>query len=444
MTAPSGPASSVLPAADLPVERSVAPLARARVLVSGLGRVSRPSLPSGRLAVLVWTYVLLGAAMLVWLTAAVPLSPSIAVPFDLLGLDPGVMGVAIWIAVGIATSSRGSADEGRVTIIFGVAPVVASFALGGPTAAIWVAAIGSLEWREISGRVPWYGVLANHAMIMIPAGLGGIVTLALLSLGIGHDAQLGNLMAVAAGALTFCVINIALAVLTVYVRTGRRPSDALGVPWRAIATMMTAESALAWVFAATYVSLAWWSPVVLVFADAAASSSIDRSRANWLLRHDQLTHLPNRLALNEHARELRRIKSAIACVFYIDLDGFKAVNDTFDHQVGDDVLREVAGRLATFAGDGDFLGHLHGDEFVLVVDGLKSEEEAAAMIRDLTWAVERPIDHAEGAIRVSASIGHRFLTDSGDMEAALRDADRSMANAKQARAIASGRDRRRA
>ena len=206
---------------------------------------------------------------------------------------------------------------------------------------------------------------------------------------------------------------------------------------------MTAESALAWVFAATYVSLTWWSPVVLVFADAAASSSIDRSRANWLLRHDQLTHLPNRLALNEHARELRRVKSAIGCIFYIDLDGFKSVNDTFDHRVGDDVLREIAGRLSTFAENGDFIGHLHGDEFVLVVDGLKTEAEAEATILDLTTAVELPIAHAEGSIRVSASIGHRFLTDPGDLEAALRDADRSMTIAKQARAIASGRDRRR-
>lgn len=443
MSAPLGAGSSVLPAADLPVDRVVVPVPRGRVLVNGLGRLSRPSMPTGRLAVLVWSYVLVGAAMLIGLTVAVPLSPAIAVPFNVLGFDPAVIGVAIWIAVGIATSSRGSADAGRVTIIFGVAPVVASFALGGPTAAIWVAAIGSLEWRELSGRVSWYGVLANHAMIMIPAGLGGIVTLALLSLGIGDDAQLGNLVAIAAGALTFCVINIALAVLTVYVRTGRRPSDALGVPWRAIATMMTAESALAWVFAATYVSLAWWSPVVLVFADAAASSSIDRSRANWLVRHDQLTHLPNRLALNDHARELRRIKSPIACLFYIDLDGFKAVNDMFDHQVGDDVLREIGGRLATFAGNGDFLGHLHGDEFVLVVDGLKIEEEAEAMILDLTRAVELPIAHAEGSIMVSASIGHRFLTDPGDLDAALRDADRSMATAKQARAVASGRDRRR-
>ncbi|MEO8207398.1 MAG: hypothetical protein ABI598_00070, partial [Chloroflexota bacterium] len=108
-----------------------------------LARLARPSLPSGRLAVLVWTYVLTGLAMLIALTALVPVQATIAVPFALGGLDPIMLGVVVWIAVGLATSSRGSADEGRVTIIFGVAPIVASFALGGPTAAIWVAAIGS-------------------------------------------------------------------------------------------------------------------------------------------------------------------------------------------------------------------------------------------------------------------------------------------------------------
>lgn len=409
-----------------------------------LGRLGRPSLPTGNLAILVWTYVGVALAMLVGLTVAVPVSPAIGVPVGVLGLDPTVLGVVVWIAVGIATSSRGSADEGRVTIIFGVAPVVASFALGGPTAAIWVAAIGSLEWRELSGRVPWYGVLANHAMIMIPAGLGGIVMTGLLRLGIGSDPQLGNLVALAAGAATFCLINMALAVLTVYVRAGRRPADALGISWRAIATMMTAESALAWVFAATYVSLAWWSPVVLVFADAAASSSIDRSRAHWLLRHHQLTHLPNRLALNEHAADLAKSLLDPACIFYIDLDGFKHVNDTFDHQVGDDVLREVGSRLGEFATGRDFLAHLHGDEFVLVATGLRDEADARRRIDDITRAVEAPIDHAVGPIRISASIGFQFLASASRLDAALHDADRGMAAAKQARAIASGRDRRRA
>ncbi|MEO8208468.1 MAG: GGDEF domain-containing protein, partial [Chloroflexota bacterium] len=203
------------------------------------------------------------------------------------------------------------------------------------------------------------------------------------------------------------------------------------------------ESALAWVFASAYVSLAWWSPVVLVFADAAASSSIDRSRAYWILRHDPLTELPNRLALSEHVGALNRKRVEGAYIFYIDLDGFKDVNDTLGHQVGDEVLREVSRRLGGVTDRGDFLAHLHGDEFVLVSEDTREDDGARALVAELTRVVEGPIDREGGAIRVSASVGYKLMTNLGDMEAALHDADRRMAAVKQARRIASGRERRR-
>ena len=130
-------------------------------------------------------------------------------------------------------------------------------------------------------------------------------------------------------------------------------------------------------------------------------------------------------------------------VCYLDLDGFKAVNDNFDHQVGDDILREIGTRLSDFAADGGFLAHLHGDEFVLVTEGLRTEAEIDSTIAALTQIIEVPIEHADGAIRLSASIGCQPLTDLDAMDAGLREADRRMAAAKEARAIASGRDRRR-
>ena len=137
------------------------------------------------------------------------------------------------------------------------------------------------------------------------------------------------------------------------------------------------------------------------------------------------------------------MKSVGASIFYIDLDGFKAVNDNFDHQVGDDVLREVGHRLSEFAAEGGFLAHLHGDEFVLVANGIQTETEIESTIASLTRVIEVPIEHADGAIRLSASVGCQSLTDLDGMDAALREADRRMAAAKEARAIASGRDRRR-
>lgn len=409
-----------------------------------LARPARPSFPAGRVAVLVWSYVAAAVALVLWLASAVPVSGAIALPFSVLGLDPVALGVVIWIAVGLTTSSRGSSDEGHVAIVFGVAPIVAAFALGGPTAAVWVALLGSFEARELRGEVPWYGVLANHAMIAIPAGIGGIVTLGLRGLPFADGSQLVDFLAVMAGATVFCTINAGLAVLTVVVRTGKRPSETLGVPWRTVATMMAAESTLAWVFASAYVAVAWWSPAALVIADAAASTSIDRSRANWLLRHHQLTELPNRLSLSEHATDLRRAKVSGACVFYIDLDGFKEVNDTYDHVVGDDVLREIGRRLSVSKRDDDFLAHLHGDEFVLVSNGIVSDSDAQGVIERIVRSVEEPIDHAVGTIRVSASAGYRILSEAADLDEALRHADRGMAAAKQTRARAKGRDRRRA
>ncbi len=90
-----------------------------------LARPSRPTFPTGRVAVLVWSYVAVAVVLVVWLASTVPVSGAIALPFSVAGIDPVALGVVIWIAVGLTTSSRGSSDEGHVAIVF---------ALGGPTA----------------------------------------------------------------------------------------------------------------------------------------------------------------------------------------------------------------------------------------------------------------------------------------------------------------------
>ena len=407
-----------------------------------LGSLDRLPMPSGAVAAIVWTYTALAVIALVVITARIPLETSIAVPVSLFGVDPAVLGVGLWVLVGLATSARGTADEGRVTIVMGVAPIVAALALGGPTAAIWVALLGSFELRELRGDVPWYGVVANHAMLVVPAAAGGLVTLGLRTAGLDDGTQTTDFLMVMAGAATFCVLDVGMSVLAVRVRTGRPATEALGIPWRTMGIMMTAESALAWIFAAAYVAIAWWSPAVLVIADAAAAQSLDRGRASWLLRHQQLTHLPNRLALTEHAADLRRSHRTGAAIFYIDLDGFKAVNDTYDHEVGDDVLRVVAQRIVEAKRSDDFVAHLHGDEFVLLAAGVETDAEADAIVERIIAAAERPVEHAAGVIRVSASVGYRIVADLGDLDEALRQADQRMAAAKKARARASGRVRR--
>ncbi len=389
-------------------------------------------MPAGRVAVIVWTYLGVGAAVIAATIVLFPVSPQIAVPFTAFGIDARAIGILLWVLVGVATSSRGTAEEGRTAITMGVAPVVAAFALGGPVAGVWVAAIGSLELRELRGEIPWYAVLANRAVLAVPAAAGGILTYSLRELGPGGS-QLVDFLMVMAGAMAFATLNLALAVLAVWARTGRGLSEAIGIPWRTIGIMMVAESSLAWIFAAAYVAIAWWSPAGLVIADTAAAASVDRGRAGWLLRHHQLTLLPNRLSLTEHAADLRRSGRAGTCVFYIDLDGFKAVNDTYDHGVGDDVLKVVGRRLAAVKRRDDFLAHLHGDEFVLLAAGVETDAEAAGMVDRVTRAIEEPIEHEVGTIRVSASLGYRMLHDPADLEGALQHADRGMAAAKRER-----------
>ena len=164
-------------------------------------------------------------------------------------------------------------------------------------------------------------------------------------------------------------------------------------------------------------------------------------QSDWLLHHHQLTDLPNARSLNERATEMRRTGRTGLCVFYIDLDGFKSVNDRHGHHVGDDVLREVGARLRASTRSEDFLAHLHGDEFVLLAQGVGSDGEAQRVIERLQSSLAGPIAHAVGAISVTASVGYRFAADAGALEHALREADLNMAATKAARAMASGRTR---
>jgi diguanylate cyclase (GGDEF)-like protein len=410
--------------------------------IEGLRQVRRvPALPAALLAVTVLPTI---AAIIAfaWLLSAFPIGSAIATPFTIGPLDPVVVGLGLWVVVGLATSTQSVAAEGRITILYGVGPVVGAWALGGPAAGVWVALLGTFELRELRGRIPWYGVVANHAMMVLAAAFGGMLTLGLREITGARPGDASDLLAVLSGAVLFWILGLLLAIATVWARNGRSPGEAVGIPWRSIASMVVAESALAWVFALAYQLIAWWSPIVLVFADVAASGSLASSRAAWTERHHQITRLPNRTALAERARDLRRSGKRGAYVFYLDLDGFKEVNEEYDHDTGDAVLRVVAERLESAKRRDDFLAHFHGDEFVMLASGVATDDEAEGVVERLTAAVELPIELPEGTVRVSASIGYRMITDLLTIDDEIRAADRRMTVAKQDRARASGRVRR--
>ncbi|MPZ44749.1 MAG: diguanylate cyclase [Betaproteobacteria bacterium] len=151
--------------------------------------------------------------------------------------------------------------------------------------------------------------------------------------------------------------------------------------------------------------------------------------------HDPLTGLANRAAFVERLEQTlalaQRHHRQVALLF-IDLDGFKPVNDTLGHGAGDAVLKEIAARLRSSLRAGDVVGRMGGDEFVVLVEESGEPERPAKVARKLLDAVARPVPLAAGQeCRVTASIGiSRYPEDGEDAGALLRSADEAMYRSK--------------
>ncbi|MBA4502557.1 sensor domain-containing protein [Marinobacterium marinum] len=152
---------------------------------------------------------------------------------------------------------------------------------------------------------------------------------------------------------------------------------------------------------------------------------------------DALTGLPNRTLLADRLQQAmalaQRRQRNIATLF-IDLDGFKSVNDNYSHAVGDRLLVRLAGRMQQEIRQEDTLGRLGGDEFVAVLVDLDNTEASLPVIRRLLDVVSEPVRFDGLELKVSASIGVAFYPqqDSLDADQLLRQADQAMYQAKQA------------
>lgn len=159
-----------------------------------------------------------------------------------------------------------------------------------------------------------------------------------------------------------------------------------------------------------------------------------------LAHHDALTDLPNRALLYSrlsHALERARRQGTQLAVLYLDLDGFKAVNDQLGHQVGDAVLQQVAQLLTTRLRGADTVARLGGDEFVLLLEGLPGEgggEHALVVAHTVARLLSQPLDvGCSQPVVVGASIGIALYPQHGnDADSLLALADGAMYRAKQA------------
>jgi diguanylate cyclase (GGDEF)-like protein len=170
------------------------------------------------------------------------------------------------------------------------------------------------------------------------------------------------------------------------------------------------------------------------------TAAIERTRTQDEVRqaalHDPLTGLPNRVLL------LDRLESALSrakrqgnrvAVMFVDLDSFKAVNDTFGHRAGDQLLVAVARRLRQALRTEDTLARLAGDEFVVVCERIDDVETIAAIATRIVDTLHEPFVLDDGTAQISGSVGVSVAVGHGDdVDQLLREADTAMYRAKQA------------
>ncbi|WP_017906714.1 putative bifunctional diguanylate cyclase/phosphodiesterase [Pseudomonas asplenii] len=155
----------------------------------------------------------------------------------------------------------------------------------------------------------------------------------------------------------------------------------------------------------------------------------------WRVGHDVLTGLPNRAFLSEllnQALDYARRERIPLAVCMLDLDGFKAVNDSYGHACGDALLVEVAARLRGIMRGEDVVARLAGDEFVLILRYVHDSQALRAALQRVLWAISAPYSIRGQEIHVYASIGVTlFPEDDEDADTLLRHADQAMYMAKQ-------------
>ena len=173
---------------------------------------------------------------------------------------------------------------------------------------------------------------------------------------------------------------------------------------------------------------------VVLFRDISrereASERIDK-----LAHYDLLTGLPNRALLREQAEDAIREaveQGSTLAVLFVDLDGFKNINDSYGHATGDMLLKLAAGRMHQHLRTSDLFSRFSGDEFVIVLRDLADPGDAGHVARKLIAALAEPLEWGDGMIKLSASIGIALVdANHQDFDGLLRAADAAMYAAKE-------------
>ncbi|WP_164931892.1 diguanylate cyclase [Janthinobacterium sp. 17J80-10] len=170
----------------------------------------------------------------------------------------------------------------------------------------------------------------------------------------------------------------------------------------------------------------------LLYKTMAAQSRLLEEKA----LHDSLTGLPNRRLLSDRieiAMQYARRHQQMVALLYMDLDGFKQVNDHYGHACGDDLLKEIAERLRSVARQEDTVARIGGDEFIMVLSEISRVEDIVRPATKILSLLEVPLDIGGKSVKVTGSIGISFYpTDAEDAQTLLLRADEALYCAKHA------------
>ena len=195
-------------------------------------------------------------------TFAFPAESGIGVGFAFAGEYSVLFGVLFWTGLtAIASALPVQMPRGSLVAV-ATAPLIAATALGGPAVGGWIALIGVTELREMRGDIPWYGTLSNHAGIVLPTVLAGVV-IRLFGPTAHEFGVFASFVAVMLGAAAFIAVNLTLAATVVSLRSGQQFRHVLLGDARGYGTGLIGLAPLGWLMSQIY-SMAWWA--TLVFA----------------------------------------------------------------------------------------------------------------------------------------------------------------------------------
>ncbi len=368
------------------------------------------------------------SAVLLWLAAAVharALDDAAQSTRSLRSLALGLGAVGIWWPLQLAATAN--ASQGPAQVVWQISLMALAFGL--PT----------LTTQAASGDQPWHGMrrLSAACAALIVAALG----IAVVSSASGAPGPLWRAV-IGAGVLTAALIVLSRPAAGKRRRAKWRIPAALA----AAATLVLAPVPLGQL-AAAWIHPAMWPTWALALFGAALLAmlrdqrlTMPRSGARLPLRaaepiQDALTRLPTRTHL-----ETQLAAAVVACdanhsklaLLFIDLDGFKPVNDTFGHSSGDRVLRSVGKRLKACAHKGDVIARVGGDEFLVLIPNAGSQEDLAQRARKIIDAMAQPFDIEDRQVGVGCSIGIACYPDSGQHAKLIARADAAMYAAKRA------------